>query len=77
MWSHGLDYGRQRSVAEEVARGDTQKACENGIGYIILSEIKKSYKDTNEEALLKNNQLVYGGNGEEMTVLKVRCEETE
>ncbi|MDP2926937.1 MAG: hypothetical protein Q8N65_02260 [bacterium] len=72
LWTEGLDYSRNRMVAESVVAGDLKKACDEKIAYILLDDdLRRDYPRVDEEKLLEKTQVVFASGSRQ--ILKLIC----
>ena len=73
LWTEGLDYSRNRMVAESVVAGDLKKACDEKIAYILLDDdLRRDYPRVDEKKLLEKTQVVFASGNRQ--ILKIACQ---
>lgn len=77
LWTQGLDYLKNRQIAQKILAGDLRLACDEGINYILLdNDLRKSYPYLDEKVLYNETEIVYSQTvfSEEKEILQINCQ---
>ena len=77
LWTHGLNYGRNRETAEKIFTGEVELACAEKIDYILLDQASRAhFPNINEASLLQKTEIVFRQTlpAQERLLLKPKCD---